>query len=172
MSVLGLQRGIRRELHISPASGASRLWLEDRQAPGHGQKKKRESYKRCHGRTRQGVARIRGVQAGKQRKCLILHPRSAAGANPALLGRPWNAEPPPAPSPVPNAGSPEVSKPLAQGLLVPSLDQHTPELSFSVLCKALPTPHLPRAQRPAETQLQRPRGPPCVPREKPRAAGG
>lgn len=27
MSVLGLQRGVGRELHISPASGASRLWL-------------------------------------------------------------------------------------------------------------------------------------------------
>lgn len=78
MSVLGLQRGVGRELRISPASGTSRLWLEDRQAPGHGQKKKRESYKRCHGRTRQGAAGIRGVQAGKQRKCLILHPRNCS----------------------------------------------------------------------------------------------
>lgn len=86
MSVLGLQRGVGRELHISPASGASRLWLEDRQAPGHGQKKKRESYKRCHGRTRGGAARIRGVQAGKQMKCLILHPRSAAGGKPCSAG--------------------------------------------------------------------------------------
>lgn len=86
MSVLGLQRGMGRELHISPASGTSRLWLEDRQAPGHGQKKKRESYKRCHGRTRQGVAGIRGVQAGKQMKCLILHPRSAARGKPCSTG--------------------------------------------------------------------------------------
>lgn len=37
---------------------------------------------------------------------------------------------------------------------MPSLDQQTPELSFSVLCKALPTLHLPQAQGPAETQLQ------------------
>lgn len=87
MSVLGLQRGMGRELHISPAPGASRLWLEDRQAPGHGQKKKRESYKRCHGRVGGGGAkRIRGVQARKQRKCLILHPRSAAGGKPCSAG--------------------------------------------------------------------------------------
>lgn len=57
MSVLGLQRGMGRELHISPAPGASRLWLEDRQAPGHGQKKKTESYKRCHGRVGGGGER-------------------------------------------------------------------------------------------------------------------
>lgn len=86
MSVLGLQRGMGGELHISPASGASRLWLEDRQAPGHGQKKKRESYKRCHGRTRQGAVGMRGVQAGKQRKCLILHPRNAARGKPRSIG--------------------------------------------------------------------------------------
>lgn len=33
-----------------------------------------------------GAKRIRGVQAGKQRKCLILHPRSAAGGKPCSAG--------------------------------------------------------------------------------------
>lgn len=71
--------------HLSCIRGEQAV-LEDRQAPGHGQKKKRESYKRCHGRKRQGVAGIRGVQARKQRRCLILHPRSAAGGKPCSAG--------------------------------------------------------------------------------------
>lgn len=67
MSVLGLQRGVGRELHISPASGASRLWLEDRQAPGHGQKKKRK------GRATRGVMEGRG---GEQQGSEVSRPGS------------------------------------------------------------------------------------------------
>lgn len=37
----------KRATPVSPASGVSRLWLEDRQATGQDQKKKKESYERC-----------------------------------------------------------------------------------------------------------------------------
>lgn len=77
MSVLGFQRGAGRELHQSllHRGSVSRLWLEDRQATGQDQKKKKESYERCAWKDKAGT---RGVRAGKQMSCSILCPRNVA----------------------------------------------------------------------------------------------
>lgn len=70
---------------VSPASGlVSRLWLEDRQATGRDQKKKKESYERCAWKDKAG---IRGVQAGKQRSCSVLHPRNATDVKLGAVGQ-------------------------------------------------------------------------------------
>lgn len=79
-------------------------------------------------------------------------------------------QPPPAPSQT--LGHQRSASPWPKGVLVPSLNQQTPELSFSVLCEALPTPHLPRARgASSDAAPAAPRASKCPQREAPRCQG-
>lgn len=104
---------------VSPASGVSRLWLENRQATGRDQKKKKESYERCAWKDKAGSGRDRrcpGQEANellnsasqKQGQWLTLCPTWGS------WGRCRTRQPPLPPSQVPSIASPEVSKPLTQ----------------------------------------------------------
>ena len=101
-----------------------------------------------HGSTRQGVAGIRGVRAGKQMSCSILRPRNAADGKLCSTrggwGRRRTRQPALPPSQVPSVASPEVSKSLTQKQFSAIPQNKTPSSPFSVLCKALPAPHLPQ----------------------------